>query len=488
MADTRKYLQTQKFTLKTSISLSDTSIELSSFNLPDGTAITASDIGTINYATIAPGTSNEEQISFTGFSGTTLSGVTRGLKFNADYSQDTDLRKAHAAGTVLVLSNTAAFYDNFVNKGNDETITGTLAVPEPTSASHVATKNYVDTNINGGTVSYDNISVAGNAGETVAAGELVYFDDTDNEWKLCDADTATTVDDVMIGIAQGAGTDGAAISGGVLIRGLDANQTGLTVGVKLYVGNTAGAISESAGTTERVIGWSKSATEVYFDPAHNTNPTADEKDAMVGSSGTPSSTNTFITEDDVATDGTTDKVVRATGTALPTLIGGVSRKLSLSSSVTEIANNTASETNIFSVSIPANYLGTNNAVRFKMPVTDLSFNSVSDTLTIRVKYGSTTLVSQVITDGAGTLDWMGNLEVILMGNGGTSAQRAVSQYWFSDQATNTSSASSIIHSIDTGTSTEDSTGALNFVVSIQWNDASASHDFVPAGYLIEYIS
>jgi len=261
MADLRKYIQAQPFTLSVGISTTDTSITLQSFNLSDGTAIASGDLGSINYGTLEAGTSREEQISFTGITtngdGTvTLTGVTRGLGFGAadTYSEQSDLKKQHGAGSSFILSNTPAFYDGFVNKYNDETISGTLTVPTPTSAGHAVTKAYADALVVGG-LNQDKVVVAGNAGESVAAGDLVYFDDTDNEWKKTDADTAATVEGVLLGIAQGSGSDGVAITDGILLSGVDANQSGLTVGVRLYVGNTAGAIAESAGTTERVIGF-----------------------------------------------------------------------------------------------------------------------------------------------------------------------------------------------------------------------------------------
>lgn len=307
MADARKYNQAQKFTLAVGITTTDTSITLQSFNFPDGTAIAAGDLGTVNYGTLEPGTSREEQISFvsitTNGDGTvTLNTVVRGLGFGATdtYSTQTDLKKQHGAGSTFILSNTAAFYNDFVNKYNDETISGTISVPTPTSGSHAATKDYVDAASSGSQLAYDRIVVAGTAGESLAAGNLVYFDDTDNEWKKTDATTATTVNEVLLGIAQGSGSDGGAISGGVLLRGLDSTQTGMTVGVKLYVSDTAGAIAESAGTTERVIGFSKSATELYFDPYFSAFVTNNQKAAFTGVSNSPSSSNPFVTKDDLS--------------------------------------------------------------------------------------------------------------------------------------------------------------------------------------------
>ena len=305
MADNSKYIQAQKFSLAVGISTTDTSITLQSFNFPDGTAITSGDLGSVVYGTLEPGTSREEQISFTGITsnadGTvTLTGVTRGLGFGAvdTYSEQSDLKVQHGAGATFIISNTAAFYDTFVNKNNDETITGTLSVPTPTSGSHAVTKDYADGLTTATDLPYDRIIQAGTAGESLASGDLVYFDNTDNEWKKTDGTSATTLKNVLLGIAQGAGSDGGSINGGVLTYGLDSTQTGLTVGVKLYASDTAGAIAESAGTVERVIGWSKSATEIYFDANVEYTPTADEKDAMAGGAelGTPSATNQFLTE------------------------------------------------------------------------------------------------------------------------------------------------------------------------------------------------
>lgn len=266
------WVQAQKFRLSGGgIATTDTSITLQSFKLPDAsTNIVTADFSNLGFATLEPGTAREEHISFTTVTqnadGTaTLSGVTRGLDFTEPYTEVSANKKAHAGGTIFVLSNTAGFYNTFANKGRDETVTGAWSGITPTSAAHFATKSYVDSVV-GGTTTTDKLTVAGTAGETVAAGNLIYFDDTDNEWKKTDADTAATVQGVILGIAQGAGTDGVSISGGVLLHGLDSNQSGLTAGAIYYASNTAGGVSSSAGTTEKVIGWSRSTTTLYFDP------------------------------------------------------------------------------------------------------------------------------------------------------------------------------------------------------------------------------
>jgi hypothetical protein len=88
---------------------------------------------------------------------------------------------------------------------------------------------------------------------------------------------------------------------------------------KKQLDDTAIAGAPDASTTVKGI------SKLSKAPASPTNPIAvgdnddrmpsqGENDALVGSSGTPSSTNTYITEDDVKTTATADKVVRALGT------------------------------------------------------------------------------------------------------------------------------------------------------------------------------
>lgn len=169
---------------------------------------------------------------------------------------------------------------------------------DPVSAGDLTRKSYVDSLVLGSLTSID-VIVPGKAGETVAAGDLLYFDQADDEWKKTDADTAASVNDVLLGIAQGSGTNGNAITGGVLLQGVDTHQSGFTEGDTLYASNTAGDISSTPGTTVVAVGIAKSTTEIYFAPRFNIQLTKNEKDAMAGGStfGTPSSSNKFTTED-----------------------------------------------------------------------------------------------------------------------------------------------------------------------------------------------
>lgn len=162
MADTRKYLQVQKTSLAGSgVSATATTIILSSLThiaAVGGGTVAMTDLGTLAWGTLEPGTSREEIISFTGITqngdGTaTLTGVTRNLKSYSPYDQYSSTGFAHAGGAIFVVTNNPQLYDNFANKGNDETITGlwdfstsipTLPNSNPTTGNQATRKTYVD--------------------------------------------------------------------------------------------------------------------------------------------------------------------------------------------------------------------------------------------------------------------------------------------------------------------------------------------------------
>ena len=312
MSDLFRFAQLQPYALSGAGAVRGaTTITLKSMTDSDGTALTMSGtFGDIGFGTLQPGLGGqEEQICFTGLTnnsnGTvTLTGV-KNVTFTYPYTQTSGLLKTHPGSSTFVISNTAGFYDKMTSKSDDETITGTwtfTAVPGSTAAplggDDLTNKTYVDALVNGGDVSTNALIVAGTAGETVAAGTPVYLKAADGLWWKAIGTTAATVNGVELGIAQGAGTAGVAISGGVLLRGLDSNQSGGAAGSIGYISDTS-TIATSAGTVSRAIGNFITATTFNFDPYQTSFPTADEKAAMAGggSYGTPSTSNKFLTED-----------------------------------------------------------------------------------------------------------------------------------------------------------------------------------------------
>lgn len=166
----------------------------------------------------------------------------------------------------VIVTNDMLTMNEYARLGNNNAFTGYNTVPDPISAQGIVSRDYMLALINGGAISVEAIIEAGNAGENVVAGNLLYFSETDNEWLKTDADTLATLFNVKLGIAQGAGVNGGAITGGVLTKG-SYITSGLTQGDLCYASNTAGGInSGTSGTVPRVIGIAKSSTVLYFDP------------------------------------------------------------------------------------------------------------------------------------------------------------------------------------------------------------------------------
>lgn len=313
--------------LAESITATASSFKLNNIEGWDGDDLTSSDFGDRSYATFrsVDGSLVEfMRIDPTTIASTSITIVKRGLGYTAD-SSDTETtahKLAWNANETLVElgSNPPQHLYQFPAKGNEETIEAVWTFDsdnrpkvdtdqDTTSDEEFVTKGEL-TRTALGTLTNNRIIVEGNAGATVAAGDLVYLDTADTEWKLCDADTAGSVENVMLGIAQGAGTDGASISGGVLLKGVDTHQTGLTVNSVYYASNTAGDISATPGTAEVTVGTSLSTTELYFNPRFNQQLTEDQQDALAGTSGTPSASNKYVTADDVAEAKTASKIAR----------------------------------------------------------------------------------------------------------------------------------------------------------------------------------
>ena len=285
-----------------------------SFNLSDikgwnGVNLTPSEFGTLAFGSfLSPDRKLLELFSFdpSTVANASISFVARGLDLTGVNASVAANKLSWPAGTTVMLgTDTPQFLTLLAGLGNANTFTNTnlfLLLPtsnggNATTATQLVTYAQLVA-VATGSASIDRVVVAGTAGETVVAGEAVYMDSSDGEWKKTDATTASTVNNVIKGIAQGDGTDGVEITNGVLIAGLDTNQSGLTPGAVQYFSDTDGEFSESAGTVEVTAGQAHSATKILFQPSFNQQITENEQDALVGTSGTPSATNKFETKND----------------------------------------------------------------------------------------------------------------------------------------------------------------------------------------------
>ncbi len=244
MADNAKYVQAQTFTLAgAGAILGATSIVLSSFKQIDGvTDLTMTNFGDKGFLTLEPNNGTlEEQVSFTGVTqnanGTvTLTGVSNVL-FISPYTESSGLAKTHAGGVPVIITNTAGFYNQFANKKDDETITGQWQFPNDAGTPTLGA-SYVAPTLN------NQVASKGYADSLTFSGA---------------PDASTT----QKGIVQEAST--AQVNAGT--------ATGST-GALLF--------ASPADLAASIYGLQL--------------PSSGQKDALAGNSGTPSSSNKYVTE------------------------------------------------------------------------------------------------------------------------------------------------------------------------------------------------
>lgn len=295
-------------TLQQSILSTDSSFKLSNILGWDSVALTSADFGTRAFgAFLSADRSTLELFEWdpSTIASTSITILYRGLKFDGTQTTEIPANKrdwSSGSTSVMIGSDIPQLLSLLVDVLSDQTIGGVKifsSIPQTTGGNATTDNQLVRYAqalallTGGATVS--KIVGEGTAGETIASGQLVYLKASDGRWWLADADTAATVENINLGIAQGAGTAGNAITNGVLTYGLDATQTGLTANSIYYASNTAGGISLSAGTTEVTVGYSLSTTTIFFNPRFNQQITEDQQDALAGS-GTPSAGNKFMTQ------------------------------------------------------------------------------------------------------------------------------------------------------------------------------------------------
>ncbi len=256
--------------------------------------------------TIDAGQSNKEYIICT-LTGSAVSAVQSVTRQGVPTSGFT---KAHRRGAKVTITDWAILsriLNNLTGTTgfNSDAPLGYDGAPSSLTGNQFATVNYVLSVVTGGPVTFSTQSLSTQtSGEALAVNDIVYFKESDQKWYKVDADLTTTFDQLQMGVAQSTVSSNATVTIG--ISGPMSGFTGLTAGSKYYASNTAGAITTSAGTYSVFVGWALSTTILLFDSVGKTLPTQKEKDALVGSTGIPSSTNKYITQDNVSS-ATTDQ-------------------------------------------------------------------------------------------------------------------------------------------------------------------------------------
>lgn len=205
-----------------------------------------------------------------------------------DLTGGTTPRKLDVSGSDIIIVGSGAFVITFpaatstlATLGENETFTGakiftggmTLGVDGTISSFILTEKASIALDPAGGADGdYSGITIAGTGGAVIAFGEVVYLAVGDSRWELADADAVATAGTIILGICVLASTDGGAIT--VLLNGTiraDSLFPALTIGAKVYVSTTPGAIQVAAptGTDDviRVAGFALTADEIYFAPS-----------------------------------------------------------------------------------------------------------------------------------------------------------------------------------------------------------------------------
>lgn len=286
-------------------------------------------------------------------------------------------------------------------------------------------------------------------------------DDLDASTPLKYDGTATISNDNEL--ATKAYVDGVAIAGGA-----DASTT--TKGItKMSVAPASATSPIAVGDNDPRV---PTAAQVGYIP------TSDQKDALAGTSGTPSTSNKYVTADDVSSAAASGKIVRAIGTALPALSGAnltslpVSKRLSSSSTPVAVSS-TTTETAIASFTLTGGLLSTTNFVEVFIPISDWNIQS-GQNCSIRLKYGSTTLCTSLIS-GAIT-----NLKGFI-----TARLSAAASATAQDGYLNVQVGSGSLSKWDfvIGTATETSSGDLTLQVTAQNSNTNTADAITVDGHL-----
>lgn len=287
--------------LSASITSASSTIQLNNILGWDGNALSSADFGTKLYCVLRNDANTLMEIMELDPSTIASASITvlrRGLKHTGeDLTTETSANKLSWVKNETLCelgTDVPQLLAHTVRIVGDQTIAGVktfsstpvLPLAAPTANTEAANKAYVDS-VGTGAATYDQNIISGTAGETLAAGNAIYFKTSDQRWWKTAAATASTVVGVKLGFAQGAATAGVTVN--VLIAGQEKNLSGLTAGSSYFFSDTSGAIATSAGTTRVFAGIALSTTRFLIMANDHLQETA-------GNDGTPSSTNKFLTQ------------------------------------------------------------------------------------------------------------------------------------------------------------------------------------------------
>lgn len=323
-------------TLSLRVNIGDETATLTSVTDADGVSLPNGTYG----LTIDEGNSDFEYIEAT-LTGTALTNI---KSFSATaLTETTGFTKEHRSGAEVKITDfTILGRLSRIFRGEEE-MDGSSpltydSAPTLSDPDSLATVQYVLDNITGGTVTFNANIIAGVAGEGLTAGDWVYLKESDGRWYQTDANATESSVDVKIGKALGTTTTGNTIGGGVFIGGIETSGT-YVAGTKYYLSNTAGELSTSAGENEVLVGIGDANTNLIFVNLYDPESVSQgEKDALVGTLGTPSSTNKYVTDSNASEYGSDQSQTTDDGSIEFGESDGATKKVSIAQSFQPVKN------------------------------------------------------------------------------------------------------------------------------------------------------
>ncbi len=286
--------------LAATITGSATAFQVNDIEGWNGSNLSSSDFGTKAYAAFrnSAGTLLElMEIDPSTIASASITIVRRGLKFNGDdlTTEVSGNKLTWVKGDTIIEfgSHFPQLLAHYVDILADQTIAGikTFSVAPKSSAdgllsTELIRKSQLDAAVLG-SLTLSPVVEPGTGGATLSVDQGVYQDPADGKWKLWDADTAATVNNVRLGITRGAcASDGSAITGGVTVSGLHVASSAIfTANTKYFASNTAGGFSTSAGTTEVTVGFAISTTQFALAPRYDQQLTENQQDLIAAIEG-----------------------------------------------------------------------------------------------------------------------------------------------------------------------------------------------------------
>lgn len=441
------------------INSTQTTIQLSSFTTPDGRPIVMTMLGSIGYGALEPQTTAKlEDVTFSGVTqntnGTaTLTGVTRGNDFVTPYAASTTLAKAHAGGATFILTNTAGFYTQFASLANTESITGVWTFASTSAPQYDA--NY--TASGNQFVSYNQLNnvVVGGAGTS-----------TENALGLVQLSSAANT---------GVGTASSSTGAPLVIENKFATTTPGTLCTggawKCIVASTLGKISQA---------WIDLTASFTFSGGLTSTATTTLAGSNVNSNAVVINTIKYAFPSSQGVANT-----RLTNDGSGNLSWTVPSSLVDSSTTPTTLSASTATTTVYKTTVPANVLGTSNAIRVRVYLTGMNLAN-TNTLTIEAAYGNaSTTLSETNGTGSGVSWGVGYLEFLIQAAGTTGSQATVATYV--ESTGGLSAAPKTVNDIVSKTISVDSTAAQSLVIAASLSATGAGQNFTPARVTTELL-